>query len=174
MTSGSGRSNKVLSGISNLSERDRAHLRQISDTTVSSVTTAPGQGGGAAMGNGNGGNGNGNGGTGAERERMLSGVSALSGVTGAGIYGLGAGGGPGGGGDSRAVSTVAESPAVVSPPTATAGPGEGVDYLSARPLQNQGQQQQQEQRNGAGSPLRRSVFSEDISGGEESGPPRGG
>ncbi|KAK4099356.1 hypothetical protein N658DRAFT_487751 [Parathielavia hyrcaniae] len=32
-------SNKVLSGISNLSERDRAHLRQISDTTVSSVTT---------------------------------------------------------------------------------------------------------------------------------------
>jgi hypothetical protein len=104
---------------------------------------------------------------------MLSGVSALSGVTGAGIYGLGAGGGPGGGGDSRAVSTVAESPAVVSPPTATAGPGEGVDYLSARPLQNQAQQQQ-EQRNGAGSPLRRSVFSEDISGGEESGPPRGG
>ncbi|GAB1316689.1 Kelch repeat-containing protein [Madurella fahalii] len=32
----------VLSGISNLSERDRTHLRQISDTTVSSVTTAPG------------------------------------------------------------------------------------------------------------------------------------
>ncbi|KAL2024610.1 hypothetical protein VTK56DRAFT_7653 [Thermocarpiscus australiensis] len=34
------RSNVVLSGVSNLSERDRAHLRQISDTTVSSVTTA--------------------------------------------------------------------------------------------------------------------------------------
>lgn len=32
----------VLSGISNLSERDRTHLRQISDTTVSSVTTVPG------------------------------------------------------------------------------------------------------------------------------------
>ncbi|KAM7203519.1 hypothetical protein V8F33_002139 [Rhypophila sp. PSN 637] len=30
---------RVLSGISNLSERDRAHLRQISDTSVSSVTT---------------------------------------------------------------------------------------------------------------------------------------
>lgn len=170
MTSGSGRSNKVLSGISNLSERDRAHLRQISDTTVSSVTTAPGAGGGGAAA----GNGNGNGNATSERERVLSGVSALSGV--GGIYGLGAGGG-GAGGDSRAVSAVvAESPAVVSPPTATAGPGEGVDYLSARPLQSQGQQQQaqQAQQQGAGSPLRRSVFQEDISGGEESTPPRGG
>lgn len=31
--------NNVLSGISNLSERDRSHLRQISDTTVSSITS---------------------------------------------------------------------------------------------------------------------------------------
>ncbi|KAK0712214.1 hypothetical protein B0T21DRAFT_297528 [Apiosordaria backusii] len=31
--------NQVLSGISNLSDRDRSHLRQISDTTVSSITS---------------------------------------------------------------------------------------------------------------------------------------
>ncbi|KAK4040743.1 hypothetical protein C8A01DRAFT_45947 [Parachaetomium inaequale] len=141
------RDNKVLSGISNISERDRAHLRQISDTTVSSVTTAPG---GAGIG-GNNGNGEGGG----ARERVLSGVSALSGTTSA----------TGGGG----AGMVVESPAVVSPPTATAGPGEGADYLSARSA-GQGQQQQ-----GPGSPLRRSVFSEDISGGEEGGPQgRGG
>ncbi|KAK0701845.1 hypothetical protein B0T26DRAFT_757823 [Lasiosphaeria miniovina] len=36
------RNTRVLSGISNLSERDRAHLRQVSDTTVSSVTTGAG------------------------------------------------------------------------------------------------------------------------------------
>ncbi|KAL2266898.1 hypothetical protein VTJ83DRAFT_4175 [Remersonia thermophila] len=35
---------RVLSGVSNLSERDRAHLRQISDATVSSVTTGLGVG----------------------------------------------------------------------------------------------------------------------------------
>ncbi|KAK4134714.1 hypothetical protein BT67DRAFT_496644 [Trichocladium antarcticum] len=35
------RDNKVLSGISNLSDSDRSHLRQISDGTVSSMTTAP-------------------------------------------------------------------------------------------------------------------------------------
>ncbi|KAL1843308.1 hypothetical protein VTJ49DRAFT_2125 [Mycothermus thermophilus] len=35
---------RVLSGVSNLSERDRTHLRQISDTTVSSVTTGLGVG----------------------------------------------------------------------------------------------------------------------------------
>ncbi|KAK0637168.1 hypothetical protein B0T17DRAFT_613795 [Bombardia bombarda] len=40
---GSGR-NHVLSGISNLSERDRAHLRQVSDTTVSSVNSGGGNG----------------------------------------------------------------------------------------------------------------------------------
>jgi hypothetical protein len=163
--SGSGRSNKVLSGISNLSERDRAHLRQVSDTTVSSVTTAPGAGGAVGGGNGGNGNGNGNGNGHVSNERMLSGVSALSAGT-SGIYGLGGGGG--GGGDGGVSAMVVESPAVVSPPTATAGPGEGADYLSARPLA--GQQQQQ----GPGSPLRRSVFSEDISGGEESGPPKGG
>ncbi|KAH6855680.1 hypothetical protein B0I37DRAFT_402400 [Chaetomium sp. MPI-CAGE-AT-0009] len=156
---GSGRSNKVLSGISNLSERDRAHLRQISDTTVSSVTTAPGAGGAVAGGNGNG---NGNGHVTNERERMLSGVSAFSSAGTSGIYG-GGGGGDGGVGGAMVV----ESPAVVSPPTATAGPGEGADYLSARPLAGQGQQ-------GPGSPLRRSVFSEDISGGRRAGRRRGG
>ncbi|KAK4683263.1 hypothetical protein QC764_123530 [Podospora pseudoanserina] len=38
--------NQVLSGISNLSDRDRSHLRQISDTTVSSITSGhqPGAG----------------------------------------------------------------------------------------------------------------------------------
>ncbi|KAK4158321.1 hypothetical protein C8A00DRAFT_10974 [Chaetomidium leptoderma] len=143
------RDNKVLSGISNLSERDRVHLRQISDTTVSSVTTAPGGG------MGGGGNGNGN-----EREqRVLSGVSALSAA--------------GGGG----VGSIVESPAVVSPPTATAGPGEygGGDYLSARPLLGQQQQQQQQQQQaGQQSPLRRSVFSEDINGiGPQGGGPGG-
>lgn len=149
---------KVLSGISNLSERDRAHLRQISDTTVSSVTTAPGMGA-------SGGNGYGHGG-GVERERMLSGVSALS--TTAAYNG---GGGATAAGDQHhhhhghGGVGVVESPAVVSPPTATAGPGEGADYLSARPAQ--GQQ----------SPLRRSVFQEDINedrnadaGGSRSGP----
>lgn len=35
--------NAVLSGISNLSERDRSHLRQISDTTVSSITSGHAQ-----------------------------------------------------------------------------------------------------------------------------------
>jgi hypothetical protein len=115
---------KVLSGISNISERDRAHLRQISDTTVSSVTTA------------------------------------------------GPSGGPGGGAmvepiSIRTGSAIVESPAVVSPPTAT---GDAPDYLSARSVSGIGSTLGQQ----ASSPLRRSVFSEDISGGEEDGVHQGG
>lgn len=157
------RENKVLSGISNLSERDRAHLRQISDTTVSSVTTTAAAHNGHGNGNGNGnGNGSGEGNNGhRDRERMMSGVSALSTHIG--------GGGSGGNGEGGQIEDrgVVESPGVVSPPTSPPigssefeGGGAGGDYLSARPVQ--GGQQQQGQ--GPGSPLRRSVFSEDIDG----------
>lgn len=103
----------VLSGISNISERDRVHLRQISDTTVSSVTTAAGG------------------------DRVFA-------------------GGP----VAAARDGLVESPAVVSPPGA--GPVEAAaDYLSAR---GQGSAS-------AGSPLRRSVFTErreDMNGEDES------
>ncbi|KAK3307584.1 uncharacterized protein B0T15DRAFT_574343 [Chaetomium strumarium] len=113
---------KVLSGVSNLSERDRAHLRQISDTTVSSVTTAgPSGGPGGAM------------------------VEPIS---------------------IRTGGAIVESPAVVSPPTAT---GDAPDYLSARSVSGIGSTFGQQ-----ASPLRRSVFSEDISGGEEDGGQQGG
>ncbi|KAL2136719.1 hypothetical protein VTI74DRAFT_1760 [Chaetomium olivicolor] len=109
----------VLSGISDFSDRERSHLRQISDTTVSSVTTTQGAHG---AGGGN--------------DRILGGISDPT---------------------ARGQSVV-ESPAVVSPPTTTVGPGEGFggDYLTARPYAQGG--------NGPGSPLRRSVFSEDIDG----------
>jgi hypothetical protein len=135
----------VLSGISNLSERDRAHLRQISDTTVSSVTTAPS---GSVAGNNNGAGG-----------RASYGSAAPLGSD---------GGGEGGrmrivvgGADDRGI---VESPAAVSPPTAGPVQGGG-EFLAAagRPLVGQGQGQGQQ---GMGSPLRRSVFSEDISDGE--------
>ncbi|KAK4235846.1 hypothetical protein C8A03DRAFT_17452 [Achaetomium macrosporum] len=112
---------KVLSGVSNLSERDRAHLRQISDTTVSSVTTA--------------------------------GPSAVGGPGGAIVEPIRSG-------------TIVESPAVVSPPTAT---GDAPDYLSARSVSGMGSASGQQ-----ASPLRRSVFSEDISGSEEDGGQQGG
>ncbi len=110
----------VLSGISNISERDRAHLRQISDTTVSSI-----------------------GGYG-EGERRGERVSALS------TNGTPAGLVPPVVTDRGLV----ESPAAVSPPTATQE-GFAGDYLNARLLGGQGS---------PASPLRRSVFSEDING----------
>ncbi|AEO60577.1 hypothetical protein MYCTH_2309903 [Thermothelomyces thermophilus ATCC 42464] len=140
----SGRSNKVVSGISSLSERDRAHLRQISDTTVSSVTTAPvGPSGTTAAATTTANNANnlvtGSGG----RETVVSNVSLLSSP----------GGGP---------PTVVESPAAVSPPTATAGPGEGGDYLGIRPPTGS---QQQQGGPGPSSPSRRSVFSENLDSG---------
>ncbi|KAL2196773.1 hypothetical protein P885DRAFT_69259 [Corynascus similis CBS 632.67] len=134
--SASGRSNKVLSGISNISERDRMHLRQISDTTVSSVTTAPNNGGNGGSNNVEGGGG---------RDRVLSSVSALSSVGGYVI---------GDGSSNRGGVGGLESPAAISPPTATAGPGEGADYLGVRPSGGQT----------PASPLRRSIFSENLDG----------
>ena len=124
--------NAVLSGVSNISERDRAHLRQISDTTVSSF----GYGGG---GNGEGGAGNGGGGGGRER------VSALSVNNGVGIVG----------GEPVVDRGIVESPGAVSPPTAS---GEGFEFLG---LGAAARAQQ--------SPLRRSVFQEDINGDGEVG-----
>lgn len=92
----------------------------------------------------------------------MSGVSALSGTIGSPHHGPAAAGGGGMGVGDRGV---VESPAVVSPPTATAESGEGADYLGARSWHGQGQgQQAQGPGQGQQSPLRRSVFSEDING----------
>lgn len=110
----------VLSGISNISERDRAHLRQISDTTVSSIG---GYGDGDRRG---------------ERVSALSTNGTPAGLVPPGVTDRG----------------LVESPAAVSPPTATQE-GFAGDYLNARLLGGQGS---------PASPLRRSVFSEDING----------
>ncbi|KAL2158621.1 hypothetical protein VTH06DRAFT_4103 [Thermothelomyces fergusii] len=132
------RSYKVVSGISNISERDCAHLRQISGATVSSVTTATGPSGTiaatptTAIGAGG-------------EEMVLSNTSVLNSP----------GGGP---------LTMVESPAVMSPPTAIAGLGEVGDYLGVRSAAVAAASQQQQQQGGAGplSPTRRSIFSEDL------------
>ncbi|KAL2148552.1 hypothetical protein VTH82DRAFT_2106 [Thermothelomyces myriococcoides] len=135
----SGRSKNVISGLSSISERDRAHLRQISETTVSSVTSAGvgGSNGTAAATTSSSNH------AAAARETVISNVSFLS--------------SPGG------AQQMVESPAVVSPPTATSGPGEGNDYLGARSQQQQGQS----------GPLRRSVFSENLDGGNAAGQQQG-
>lgn len=144
---GAGGRDKFLSGISNLSERDRAHLRQISDTTISSLATAPGAGAGAAAAAGAGA---GTTTTNADynRERVLSGVSMLSTTTASGPSGTTSNSGAPGG-DPRVVSSLTEA-AVVSPLTTTAAPGNG----GHGPGHGLGQ--------GPSSPLRRSVFSENL------------
>ncbi|KAH6634479.1 hypothetical protein B0J18DRAFT_406123 [Chaetomium sp. MPI-SDFR-AT-0129] len=141
---------KFLSGISNLSERDRAHLRQISDTTISSLATAPGAGAGAAAAAGAAGAGTTSGTDNniAARERVLSGVSMLSSATTSGPSGTTSNSGAPGG-DPRVVSSLTEA-AVVSPLTTTAAPGNGGHGPGHGLAQ------------GPSSPLRRSVFSENL------------
>jgi len=148
-SSSSGRPNAVVSGISNLSERDRTHLRQVSDTTISSVTSGGGnEGGGRVVSMSSG--------FGPvpehysthqqqQQQQYEQGSFAftqqqpqqvLSPVT--------------------TIGSGMPTPAAVSPPVGTDGSG-AVDYITARPV---GQQQQQAV---AGSPLatsRRSIFHE--------------
>lgn len=92
---------QVVSGVSGISERDKAHLRQVSDGSVSSVG-------------------------GSDRGQVSPGLAAMAQL-----------------GHSNGYSPTTPP---VSPPSAESREGE--DYLSAR-------------RQGAGSPLRRSVFRED-------------
>ncbi|KAK0643252.1 hypothetical protein B0T16DRAFT_429940 [Cercophora newfieldiana] len=95
----------IPSGVSNISERDRAHLRTISDTTVSSVASAPRDASEAAVATGTG--------TGNAIPEETEPVTPAGGTL---------------------SSPIAVSPPAVSPPSqgAGSGQGEGGDYITSR------------------------------------------